>query len=136
MYSKEEILARLAKGEEAESIAQEIVGVLNKAIEEYEETGKVQKQKEAAAQKIVDAVCDFLETYYPDLYDAELRTITGKDVAEAADRAYEEVKSFKSTIKNYDQLLKDYEATKKVQKQKITRDTDPISDFLAKYVDN
>ena len=136
MYSKEEILARLAKGEEAESIAQEIVGVLNKAIEEYEETGKIQKQKEAAAQKIVDAVCDFLEAYYPDLYDAELRTITGKDVAEAADRAYEEVKSVKASIKNYDQLLKDYEAAKKVQKQKKVKDSDPISQFLAEYVDN
>ena len=136
MYSKEEILARLAKGEEAESIAQEIVGVLNNAIAEYEKTGKVQKQKEAAAQKIVDAVCDFLEAYYPDLYDAEFRTITGKDVAEAADRAYEEVKSFKSTMKNYDQLLKDYEAAKKVQKQKKVKSGDPISDFLAEYVDN
>ena len=63
----EEILARLQNGEEADKIADELVGALNKAKNDHE-SNSLAKQREADMisdmEVILELVHDFIEDYY------------------------------------------------------------------------
>ena len=140
MYDKADILARLAKGEEAQAIADEIAYTLNSAIAEFEKQKEAekaqaasQKRKEDLAKQILDAILDYAKEFYPDFYDAELAEVTGAEIVESLDNCVTEYYKFKKHLENFDQMFKDMEEVKK-KKSKVI-DNDPIADFLAEFVD-
>lgn len=142
MLDKNDVIARLAKGEDAQAIADELADILNAAIAEH--TAAQEKEKEAAAKynmkvecanNIFVAILDFLEAYYPDLYDASAHKISGEDWIAMLDDATVEIKKLRKQMENLDQFLKDYEAIKEQSKAK-TKAKDPIAEFLSEYVDN
>ena len=135
MFDSKDILARLQNGEDPENLAVELADALNSALEQFDKIQK-QKQKEqlkvADAQNTVNTLLDFVEAYYPDLYDEEFRTeFTGEVFVKAIDDTIAEVEKLKTSIKNLDQLMKDYEELRPKSVEK-----DPIKQFLAEFVDN
>ena len=147
MYDKENILARLQNGEDAQTIANEIADLLNEAVAEHaeaEEAKKRQAAKEAEKIKAADLAVEhgrtFLKVYYPDLYVASFEHATGKDLVEFMDEMLQEYYNFKSSIKNLDQLIADLESintkpkksTSKTPEAKNTKN--PVDEFLEMYV--
>ena len=135
MFDSKDILARLQNGESPQKLADELAEALNSALNQYDE---IQEQKRAEVQKVADAqntvntLLDFVEAYYPDLYDEEFRTeFTGEVFVKAIDDTIAEVEKLKTSIKNLDQLMKDYEELRPKSVEK-----DPIKQFLAEFVDN
>ena len=113
MFDSNDILVRLQNGESPQKLADELAEALNSALNQYDE---IQEQKRAEVQKVADAqntvntLLDFVEAYYPDLYDEEFRTeFTGEVFVKAIDDTIAEVEKLKTSIKNLDQLMKDYE---------------------------
>ena len=146
MYDKENILARLQNGEDAQDIANEIADLLNAAVAEHaeaEEAKRLQAAKEAekvnAANLVVEHGKAFLKTYYPDLYVSDFETATGKDLIKFVDDMLQEYYNFKSSIKNLDQLIADLENLNIKKKSKADtpekrHKKDPVAEFLEMYV--
>lgn len=61
--TKNDILARLKKGESIDDIASEITKAMNEAEKEF----KAQSLKKSSAEKVANAVNGFLYDYYPDM---------------------------------------------------------------------
>ncbi len=135
MFDSKDILARLQNGESPQKLADELAEALNSALNQYDEIQEQQREKKlkiADAQNTVNTLLDFVETYYPDLYDEEFRTeFTGEVFVKAIDDTIAEVEKLKTSIKNLDQLMKDYEELRPKSVEK-----DPIKQFLAEFVDN
>ena len=135
MFDSKDILARLQNGESPQKLADELAEALNSALNQYDEIQEQQRekrQKVADAQNTVNTLLDFVEAYYPDLYDEEFRTeFTGEVFVKAIDDTIAEVEKLKTSIKNLDQLMKDYEELRPKSVEK-----DPIKQFLAEFVDN
>lgn len=143
MYDKNEILARLQNGEDAQDIANEIADLLNAAVDEYtkaEEAKLAAAAKEAEKVNSADLVVEhgraFLKTYYPDLYVSSFETATGKDLIGFFDEMLEEYHNFKKSIGNLDQLIADLESIKPKAKktEPAKRKKDPVAEFLEMYV--
>lgn len=143
MYDKNEILARLQNGEDAQDIANEIADLLNAAVDEYtkaEEAKLAAAAKEAEKVNSADLVVEhgraFLKTYYPDLYVSSFETATGKDLIGFFDEMLEEYHNFKKSIGNLDQLIADLESIKPKAKkaEPVKRKKDPVAEFLEMYV--
>ncbi len=135
MFDSKDILARLQNGESPQKLADELAEALNSALNQYDEIQEQQREKKlkiADAQNTVNTLLDFVEAYYPDLYDEEFRTeFTGEVFVKAIDDTIAEVEKLKTSIKNLDQLMKDYEELRPKSVEK-----DPIKQFLAEFVDN
>ena len=135
MFDSNDILVRLQNGESPQKLADELAEALNSALNQYDEIQEQQKakvQKVADAQNTVNTLLDFVEAYYPDLYDEEFRTeFTGEVFVKTIDDTIAEVEKLKTSIKNLDQLMKDYEELRPKSVEK-----DPIKQFLAEFVDN
>ena len=134
MTNKDEILARLANGEDAQAIADSLAKELNDAINEYQEQEKAKKEnavKQEEVGKVFTAICDLLEKYYPDMYDPKMREITPAEMTEGLDNAVIEVHKLNDNIATLDKLLKEME---KADVQTKRKDTDPISEFLNEFV--
>lgn len=88
MYTKNDIMARLQKGDDPQAIANEIADTLNAALAEYEESQKVAKEKEAAAKREADRQKDMTELcqrfwkYMQKYYDWDEGEFTDDDVRE------------------------------------------------------
>lgn len=142
MYDKDTILARLQNGEDAQNIANEIADLLNAAVAEHaeaEEAKRLQAAKEAEKVKAADLVVEhgkaFIKTYYPDLYVSDFETATGKDLIKFVDDMLQEYYNFKSSIKNFDQLIADLENLNiKPKEAKPKTKKDPVAEFLEMYV--
>ena len=61
MYTKNDIMARLQKGDDPQTIANEIADTLNAALKEYEESKAEVAKKEAAAKKDAEKQKDMTE---------------------------------------------------------------------------
>ena len=61
MYTKNDIMARLQKGDDPQAIANEIADTLNAALKEYEENKAEAAKKEAAAKKDAEKQKDMTE---------------------------------------------------------------------------
>ena len=134
MTNKDEILARLANGEDAQAIADELAKELNDAINEHqkiEEAKKVNIQKQEEVGRVFTEICDLLEKYYPDMYDPKMREITAAEMTEGLDDAVIEVHKLNDNIATLDKLLKEME---KADVQPKKKDIDPISEFLNEFV--
>lgn len=136
MFDSKDILVRLQNGEDPENLAIELADALNSALEQFdqiqEQKKQAEKQKISDAQTTVNTLLDFMEAYYPDLYAEGFRTeFTGETFVKAIDDTIAEVEKLKTSIKNLDQLMKDYE-----ELRPKTVEKDPIKQFLAEFVDN
>ena len=75
MYTKNDIMARLQKGDDPQAIANEIADTLNAALKEYEESKAEAAKKEAAAkkdaekQKDMTELCNMFNAYMHKYYD-------------------------------------------------------------------
>ena len=147
MYSKEEIIARLAKGEDAQAIADEIAVTLNSALSEHledQEKKAKDSQKAKDARTLINLGVDFMKEYYPDVYEEgdSADSISDEALIEMLDKAADELRAFKKTLDRVDDIIDDILAgwdvnpeEVKVKKIKV-KEGDPIADFLAKYVNN
>lgn len=137
MFDKKEILARLANGEDAQAIANELADTLNSAIAEHMDAQEKKKEnsvKANAVGAIMTSILDFLEKYYPDIYDEDLRDFDNNDLLEMVEAAVEETRKLSKAMKGLDQLLSDIERVNNSECKCEKKSMDPIEEFLAKYV--
>lgn len=122
MNTFDELLARINKGEDPMTIANEFAEVLNQAVEAKrvaDEKEKHETEKADRAQKLLDCVGAFIKDFYPDIWDDALTAFTGADLVKAADEALAHTKQ---VMKVLDTL----------QETKV-KPNDPILDFLTKH---
>lgn len=143
MFYKDEILARLAKGEDAQAIADDLANTLNDAIQEHLDTQAANEKKSVKADRvafIMGDILDFMEDYYPELYDPELRDFDKNELLSFVEDAVEETKKVRSVLSEIDGALDELiKATKTPEEKKCKckpKSSDPIADFLRDYVNN
>lgn len=88
---KDDILARLMKGEDPNLIAREFTDALNAAIKEQEEKQEEVQMKEEL-QGIIDLFIEWLDKYYEVPFDRS--KVTADDIIELIEGAEEMVKAF------------------------------------------
>ena len=107
MFNMEDILARLAAGENADAIATEFTNALNGAVQEQakQETAR-QKENEklADAQAIVDMTCDFLDKWYPEVGTTG-QCVDAADVLEVLDQVIPELTAMTKLLAKLDKVL-------------------------------
>ena len=109
---KDDILARLMKGEDPNKIAQEFTDALNSAIKE-QEVKQEEVQKKEELQGIIDLFIEWLDKYYEVPFD---RTVEADDIIELIEGAEEMVKAFtdmkpflmKTTTIDSDKMINDF----------------------------
>ena len=107
MFNMEDILARLAAGENADAIATEFTNALNGAVQEQaKQDAARQKENEklADAQAIVDMTCDFLDKWYPEVGTAG-QVVDAADVLEVLDQVIPELTAMTKLLAKLDKVL-------------------------------
>lgn len=101
MITKEDILARLNKGESIDSIASTLTKILNEAQSEYVKTSK----KREDAQRVLDHLHAFIEEYYPTFFEGQKLTVDEFiDCIESAEAVSSTVSALGDKILNNDTL--------------------------------
>lgn len=124
MFTKEDIMARLAKGEDAQSIADEMAKVLNEAVQETKEQDDKADLRATINEKATDLVNLLLEYFNVD------ETTDAEEMSELTDY-------FLDTIEAAMPLLEVLEKYEDKPVSVITAKTSDkaISDFLKMFVD-
>ena len=125
MFNMEDLLARLAAGENADAIATEFTNALNGAVQEQaklDAARKKENEKLADAQRMVDTVLDFIDKWYPELGTETVEV----DAAEVIDTIDQMINELKPMIQLLSKLNKIEPVKVKVQKTK----GDPFSAFF------
>lgn len=81
MYTKNDIMARLQKGDDPQAIANEIADTLNAALKEYEES-KAEAAKKDEKQKDMTELCNMFNAYMQKYYDWDKGEFDEDDVRE------------------------------------------------------
>ena len=114
MYTKDDIMARLQKGDDPQAIANEIADTLNAAVAEYEENQKAtQKEKEAAKrnsekQKDMAELCRLFWKYMQKYYgwdEGEFSDEDVRDLIESTEAAMVAATELKSMFENLNKTL-------------------------------
>ena len=114
MYTKDDIMARLQKGDDPQAIANEIADTLNAAVAEYEENQKAaQKEKEAAKrnsekQKDMTELCRLFWKYMQKYYgwdEGEFSDEDVRDVIESTEAAMVAATELKTMLENLNKTL-------------------------------
>ena len=114
MYTKDDIMARLQKGDDPQAIANEIADTLNAAVAEYEENQKAaQKEKEAAKrnsekQKDMAELCRLFWNYMQKYYgwdEGEFSDEDVREVIESTEAAMVAATELKSMLENLNKAL-------------------------------
>lgn len=114
MYTKDDIIARLQKGDDPQAIANEIADTLNAAVAEYEENQKAtQKEKEAAKrnsekQKDMAELCRLFWKYMQKYYgwdEGEFSDEDVRDVIESTEAAMVAATELKAMFENLNKTL-------------------------------
>lgn len=145
MYNQKDILAALQNGEDPQAIANAFADALNAAVKEKAEADKkaaevtkAAERKVACMEHMLGELIDFLEEFYPEIYDPELRNhIPAAELVKAIDEARDEVvkvmpvfddlqKLLDSIEAEHPELKSDYKPRHAVKKTSI----DPIDAFL------
>ena len=114
MYTKDDIMARLQKGDDPQAIANEIADTLNAAVAEYEENQKAtQKEKEAAKrdsekQKDMAELCRLFWNYMQKYYgwdEGEFSDEDVRNVIESTEAAMVAATELKSMFENLNKTL-------------------------------
>ena len=119
MYTKDDIMARLQKGDDPQAIANEIADTLNAAVAEYEENQKAaQKEKEAAKrdsekQKDMAELCRLFWNYMQKYYgwdEGEFSDEDVREVIESTEAAMVAATELKSMFENLNKTLNEQPA--------------------------
>ena len=150
MINQNDIFTALQNGEDPEVIANSFTDALNAAIKQKAEAdakaaeeAKVKQKAENARQEkldfatsIIEDIMDFLEEFYPDVYDEDMReaaTSHPELLVNAFDQAEAEVKRMKPLFDELERLTKalDNDGDKDMKPTpRPVRSTNPIEDFL------
>lgn len=117
MYTKDDIMARLQKGDDPQAIANEIADTLNAAFAEYEENQKT-AEKEAAKrnsekQKDMTELCQLFWKYMQKYYDwneVEFSDEDVREVIESTEAAMVAATELKSMFENLNKTLNEQPA--------------------------
>ena len=118
MFSKDDILARLQKGESMDDIASEMADMLNAAKEEKDaldaqkkESDRVEKAKEEAALVMLDGLSDYLVATGNEELQKEIVNVDVRKVVESLDQSMDlvtqllKLKELEFDSRNWDALL-------------------------------
>lgn len=125
MFTKEDIMTRLAKGEDAQTIADEMAKTLNEAVQEQKQTN----DKAAQREELIDATYNALNLYME--YFGADEEVTVEEATAIVDEIIELVEVCGPLLN----LLEKHEV-KPVTTRLSSKDPDKaISDFLKVFVD-
>lgn len=125
MFAKEDIMARLAKGEDAQSIADEMAKVLNDAVQETKKQDNKADLRASINEKATDLVNLLLEYFGVD------ETCTAEEMTELTDQFLDTIEATMPLL----EVLEKYE-NKDAPIRVTTKTSDKaISDFLKMFVD-
>ena len=147
MINQNDIFTALQNGEDPEAIANSFTDALNAAIKQKAEADAELKAKKAEnarqekldfAASIIEDIMDFLEEFYPDVYDEDLRNAAAEHpemLVNAFDQVEAEVKHMKPLFNELERLISaldnDGDGDKNVKPTSIpTPARNPIEDFL------
>ena len=150
MVNQNDIFTALQNGEDPEVIANSFTDALNAAIKQKaeadakaaEEAKAKQKAENARQEKldfaasIIEDIMDFLEEFYPDIYDEDMREAANSHpefLVNAFDQAEAEVKRMKPMFDELERLISalDSDGDKDLKPTpRPVRSTNPIEDFL------
>lgn len=124
MFAKEDIMARLAKGEDAQSIADEMAKVLNEAVQETKEQDDKADLRATINEKATDLVNLLLEYFNVD------ETTDAEEMSELTDYFLDTIEAAMPLL----EVLEKYE-DKPVSVVTAKTSDKAISDFLKMFVD-
>lgn len=144
MINQNDIFTALQNGEDPQVLANSFADALNAAIKQKaeadakaaEEAKAKQKAENARQEKLdfaaslIEDIMDFLEEFYPDVYDEDMRNaaVSHPEVlVDAFDHAEAEVKRMKPLFDELERLAKALDEDKDL---KSTPARNPIEDFL------
>ena len=150
MVNQNDIFAALQNGEDPEVIANSFTDALNAAIKQKAEAdakaaeaAKAKQKAENARQEkldfaasLIEDIMDFLEEFYPDIYDEDMRNAANSHpefLVDAFDNAEAEVKRMKPMFDELERLISalDSDGDKDMKPTSIPIPTrNPIEDFL------
>lgn len=125
MFTKEDIIARLAKGEDAQSIADEMAKTLNEAVQETKDQDNKANLRAAINEKTTDLVNLLLEYFDVD------ETCTTDEMASLTDQLLDTLEAVMPLI----EVMEKYD-NKDASTRTTAKTSDKvISDFLKVFVD-
>ena len=152
MVNQNDIFTALQNGEDPQALANSFADALNAAIKQKAEADAKAAEEAKAKQKaesirqdkldfaagIIEDVMDFLEEFYPDIYDEDLRKAATEHpelLVNAFDQAEAEVKRMKPLFDELERLVhaldSDGDSDKNMKPTpRPVRSINPIEDFL------
>lgn len=130
-YTTEDVMKMMAAGQTPEQIAQEFTDTLNAAISKSKED-TVKKERVAAVQSIGDQILAFVQKYYPDMYNENLKKqFDAAVIDKAIEEAYNEVNQMQTVMEKF---FAGSVKSKPTTCAKTMRDSDDaIKSFLKRY---
>lgn len=125
MFTKEDIIARLAKGEDAQSIADEMAKTLNEAVQETKEQDNKTNLRAAINEKSTDLMNLLLEYFDVD------ETCTTDEMASLTDQLLDTIEAVVPLI----EVIEKYDDKSASTRTTAKTSDKVISDFLKVFVD-
>ena len=125
MFTKEDIIARLAKGEDAQSIADEMAKTLNEAVQETKDQDNKTNLRVAINEKATDLMNLLLEYFDID------ETCTTDEMASLTDQLLDTIEAVVPLI----EVIEKYDDKSASTRTTAKTSDKVISDFLKAFVD-
>lgn len=125
MFTKEDIIARLAKGEDAQSIADEMAKTLNEAVQETKDQDNKANLRAAINEKATDLMNLLLEYFDVD------ETCTTDEMASLTDQLLDTIEAVVPLI----EVIEKYDDKSASTRTTAKTSDKVISDFLKVFVD-
>lgn len=125
MFTKEDIIARLAKGEDAQSIADEMAKTLNEAVQETKDQDNKANLRAAINEKSTDLMNLLLEYFDID------ETCTTDEMASLTDQLLDTIEAVVPLI----EVIEKYDDKNASTRTTAKTSDKVISDFLKVFVD-
>lgn len=125
MFTKEDIIARLAKGEDAQSIADEMAKTLNEAVQETKDQDNKTNLRAAINEKATDLMNLLLEYFGVD------ETCTTDEMASLTDQLLDTIEAVVPLI----EVIEKYDDKSASTRTTAKTSDKVISDFLKVFVD-
>lgn len=125
MFAKEDIIARLAKGEDAQSIADEMAKTLNEAVQETKDQDNKTNLRAAINEKATDLINLLLEYFNVD------ETCTTDEMASLTDQLLDTIEAVMPLI----EVIEKYDDKDAFTRTTAKTSDKAISDFLKVFVD-
>ena len=125
MFTKEDIIARLAKGEDAQSIADEMAKTLNEAVQETKDQDNKTNLRAAINEKSTDLMNLLLEYFDVD------ETCTTDEMASLTDQLLDTIEAVVPLI----EVIEKYDDKSASTRTTAKTSDKVISDFLKAFVD-